>query len=86
MRISLEEATRFLRVSPGAKDLENAATISMSDLVVGDRILARGRSSTDPGSFLAISVIVMTKTDITKKHAAERVEWETWYRRCDYSS
>src|SRR5262249_47863082 len=76
MRISLEEATRFLLVSPGAKDLENAATISMSDLAVGDRILARGRSGADPGSFLATSVIVMSKADIAKKHAVERAEWE----------
>jgi len=76
MKISFEEATRFLRVSPGAKDLENATTISMPDLAVGDRILARGRSGAEPGSFLATSVIVMRKTDIAKKHAAERAEWE----------
>jgi hypothetical protein len=76
MKVSCSEATRFLRVAPGAKDLENAATISASDLAVGDRILARGRSGGEPGSFLATSIIVMTKADLANKHAAERAEWE----------
>jgi hypothetical protein len=44
MTIVFEEATRFLRVAPGAKDLENAAPVSAPELTVGDRILARGRS------------------------------------------
>ena len=76
MTIVFDEATRFLRVAPGAKDLENATPISTSEITAGDRILARGRSGGDPGSFVAASIIVMRKGDISKKHAAERVEWE----------
>src|SRR5215468_9751502 len=74
--IVFEEATRFLRVAPGAKDLENAAPISAPELTVGDRILARGRSSGDPGSFAATSIIVISKADLARKDAAERAEWE----------
>ena len=76
MTIVFDEATRFLRVAPGAKDLENAAPISAPELTAGDRILARGRSGGDPGSFVAATIIVMSKGDIAKKHAAERAEWE----------
>src|SRR5262249_12102213 len=76
MTIVFDEATRFLRVAPGAKDLENATPISPSEITAGDRILARGRSGGDPGSFVAASIIVMRKGDISKKHAAERAEWE----------
>jgi hypothetical protein len=76
MKISFEEAARFLRVAPGAKDLDNAATILVSDLAVGDRILARGQSGSDPTLFAATSIIVMSKGDLAKKHAAERAEWE----------
>src|SRR5262249_945199 len=71
-----DEATRFLRIAPGAKDLENAASISVPELTAGDRILARGRSSGDTGSFAATSIIVISKTDLASKHAAERAEWE----------
>ena len=76
LKISCSEATQFLRVAPGAQTLENATTISVSDLAVGDRILARGQSAADTGAFVATSIIVMSKADIAKKHAAERAEWE----------
>src|SRR5215831_400713 len=76
MTIVFDEATRFLRVAPGAKDLENAAPISATELTAGDRILARGRSVGDPGSFVATSIIVISKADLARKHAAERAEWE----------
>jgi len=76
MSISMEESTRFLQVAPGAKDLGNAAAISMAELAVGDRILARGRSAGDSGSFVAATIIVMSKADIARKRSAERAEWE----------
>jgi Cu/Ag efflux protein CusF len=76
MNISFEETTRFLRVGPGAKDLENATPISASELSAGDRILARGRSAGDAALFAATSVIVMSKGDLARKHAAERAEWK----------
>jgi Cu/Ag efflux protein CusF len=76
MTVGFDEATRFLRIAPGAKDLDNAAPISAPELAVGDRILARGRSSGDPGSFAATGIIVISKADLAKKHAAERAEWE----------
>src|SRR5215510_7653195 len=76
MNISFEENTRYLRVAPGAKDLENATPISASELSAGDRILARGRSASDPALFAATSIIVISKADLARKHAAERAEWE----------
>ena len=76
MNITYEAEARFLQVSPGAKDLANASTITAADLAVGDRILARGRNGGDSSSFIATSIIVMSKADLAKKHAAERAEWE----------
>jgi len=77
MTIRFDESTRFLRVAPGAQDLQNAAPISLSDLAVGDRILARGQDAAESGLFKAFSIIVMTKEDLSRKHAAELAEWET---------
>jgi hypothetical protein len=77
MTITFDDSTRYLRVAPGAQDLQNAAAISLSDLTVGDRILARGQNASESGSFKASSIIVMTKEDLSKKHAAELAEWET---------
>jgi hypothetical protein len=74
--ISLEEATRYFRVPPGAKDLEDATAISVSDLAVGDRILARDRSTGDAAAFVANTIIVISKADMARKHAAERADWQ----------
>ena len=76
LKIAFEQATKFLRVPPGASNLENATAISASELSVGDRILARGGSGADPTSFVATTILIMSKADIAKKHAAERAEWE----------
>lgn len=74
--VHLQEGTTFLRVPPGEKDLKNAAKIALSDIGVGDRVLARGRVSDEQKTVLATSVIVMTKADIAKKHEADRAEWQ----------
>lgn len=74
--IAYEAEARFLLVTPGAKDLSNASTITAADLSVGDRILARGRRGGDANSFIATSIIVMSKADIAKKRATERADWE----------
>ncbi len=72
--VSYDDTTRFLRVAPGAKDLTNATSISSSDLEAGDRILARGRN-VDQNLIVAATIIVMSKSDIARKHEAERAEW-----------
>jgi hypothetical protein len=66
-KVALQDNTSYLRVPPGEKDLKNAAKIAISDIEVGDRVLARG----DP----ATSIVVMTKSDLAKKHEADRAEW-----------
>jgi hypothetical protein len=76
LKITFEQATKFLRVPPGASNLENATAISASELSVGDRILARGGSGGDSTSFVATTILIMSKADIAKKQAAERAEWE----------
>ncbi len=67
--VQLDEATKLMRVPPGEKDLAKAEAIKFEDLGAGDRVLVRGGS---PPS----AIIVMTKADIAKKHAADRAEWQ----------
>ena len=43
-KVMLQDSTSYWRVPPGEKDLKNAAEISLSDLAVGDRVLARGKA------------------------------------------
>jgi hypothetical protein len=47
----------------------------LPDIGAGDRVLARGRSSDDKKTIYARQVVVMTKSDISKKRAQELEEW-----------
>jgi co-chaperonin GroES (HSP10) len=71
----LSDATAYLRVAPGEKDLANAAKITFADVAEGDRVMARGKVSDDKKVVPARALIVMTKADIAKKQEAERAEW-----------
>ena len=66
----------FLRVPPGATNLNTATKIASSDVSSGDRVLVRGRVSEDQKSFVATSVIVMTKSDLASARDAERLDWQ----------
>ncbi len=74
--IELGDGVSYLRVPPGATNLNTATKITISDISTGDRVLVRGRVSEDQKSILATSVIVMTKSDLASAREAERLDWQ----------
>ena len=76
--VPLDEKTLYLRVPPGEKDLKKAAKISLSDIGVGDRVLARvkaGPEAAAESTGPAVSVMVMSKAELTQRHEKNRAEW-----------
>jgi hypothetical protein len=74
--VKLTDATLYVRVPPGEKDLKKAIKITVEDVGAADRILARGRMSEDHNSIAATAIIVMTHADLARKNAADRAEWQ----------
>lgn len=72
--ISMQPKATFRRVAPGQTDLSKAETIHLSDIAVGDRVLARG--TIDNQNVSATLIVVMSQGDITKKQDAERADWD----------
>jgi hypothetical protein len=70
--VILGDATSFLRVAPGEKDLKKATKIAFTDVAVGDRALALEKDSSLP----ARAVVIMTKGDLAQKHEQDREEWQ----------
>jgi hypothetical protein len=68
--------TVMVRVPPGQTDLKSAAPIQISDLHVGDRILARGQFSSDAKSFVATGVIAMSHSDVEAQQRRDREDWQ----------
>src|SRR6266404_4399512 len=76
LTVQVQDATKFMRIAPGQKDLKDASPILLTDLQTGDRILVRGKLADDGKTVLAASVIAMKKKDIAEKQSHEREEWQ----------
>ena len=74
--VSLDARVTFRRVAPGETSLANAAPITIGDVHVGDRVLARGKAGEDAKSITATQVVVMSQSDIASKQAADRADWD----------
>jgi Cu/Ag efflux protein CusF len=74
--VTLGEKTLFLRVPPGEKDLAKATRIALTDIAVGDRVVARGELSEDQKTMAASSIIMMSKAELAKKWERDREEWQ----------
>lgn len=76
VKVTLQPTTRLLRMEPGQTDLKSATPIQLTDLQVGDRLLAGGTASEDGKSVLATTAIVMKKSNIAEKQQREREDWQ----------
>lgn len=73
--IKLDPATAYLRIPPGETRLDTAEKITLADVSVGDRVLARGKVSEDRKTVPARQLIVISKTAIAQKNEKEKEEW-----------
>ena len=59
------------KIAPGETNLRNAATINVSELAIGDRVLVTlAATSAD-----AARIVVMSASDIARRDQAERDDW-----------
>ncbi|MGC2112157.1 MAG: hypothetical protein WA655_21745 [Candidatus Korobacteraceae bacterium] len=77
INIVIQSATRLARLAPGQSDLKSATPIQLSDVQVGDRMLAGGVASDDGKSVVASTAILMKKSDVAEKQEHDRQEWRT---------
>jgi hypothetical protein len=73
--VTIDPKAKVVRVAPGATNLTNAANIELTDINVGDRLRARGRTAEDK-SLAALEIVVISQSDIASKQAAERADWD----------
>jgi hypothetical protein len=74
--VTAQPTASFRRVAPGETDLQRAAIIALTDISVGDRVLARGRAGANGNGLAATLIVVMSQGDIAQKEAADRADWD----------
>lgn len=73
--VKLQDSTAFMRMLPGEADIKKATKIAVTDIGIGDRVIARGNVSEENKTVPARTIIVMTKTDLAKKHEQDNDAW-----------
>lgn len=63
--------TMAQKVAPGVTDLKQAEVIKVTDVALGDRVLA----TAEPGTSNLRRIVVMSATDIEKRNAADKLDW-----------
>ena len=76
IKIQVASNAKMVRVAPGQTDLKSAASIQLSDVHAGDRILVRGQPSSDGKTFVAVGIIAMSRSDVEARHASDREDWQ----------
>lgn len=73
--VGLSGETRVVQLPAGSTDLKAAQPAAMTDVAVGDRVLALGAAS-DSGSLTAKRLVLMKSTDIAKRRETDEAAWQ----------
>lgn len=73
--VNVAEQTVYRRVPPGETTMDKAVGISLADISIGDRVIARGKVDEARESMQAVSVVVISKAEIARKQEHDRAEW-----------
>jgi hypothetical protein len=74
--VALQDNTSYRKMPFGEKDQKKATKIELSDVAVGDRLIARGPLAEDTKTVTVRTVIVMTKDDVAKKQQQDHADWQ----------
>ncbi len=74
--VTVQDSTRIVRLAPGQTDLKSAASMQLSEVQVGDRMLVRGAPGSAADSIVATSIVVMKGADVAQKQQQELQDWQ----------
>jgi len=72
---SVNEKTTYQRIPPGETDASKAEQTSLTEITVGDGVVARGYVAADQKSVPAQRIFVVSQSEIAKKNQAEKIAW-----------
>jgi hypothetical protein len=71
VNVKVSSTTIAQRIAPGERDLKKAATITVSEIALGDRVLV----ALEPGTTDVRRIVVMPAAEISKRDEADRQDW-----------
>ncbi len=74
--VTLADATKVTQLAPGSTDLKTGTAAAVTDIAVGDRILAAVKAGDAPDAYTSARVILMKSADIADRQAAQKADWQ----------
>jgi hypothetical protein len=74
--VTVQDATRVLRLAPGQTNLKSATPMKLAEVQVGDRMLVRGAAGSAPDSMVATTLVIMKQSDVAQKQQQELQDWQ----------
>lgn len=73
--VTVDPAAKVLQLAPGSKSLQSATAAALSDIAVGDRVLATGTSTTGSTKLSASRIVVMKSAAIAAHNQSQQADW-----------
>ena len=74
--VSTSDRTLILRIPPGETDPKKGSKIALSTLNAGDRAVIIGPTPSDPKTWAATAVLVMSKGDVASLQQKDQDDWK----------
>jgi len=73
--LTVPDTAKVQKLPVDSTDIKAATPAQLSDIGVGDRVVAAVKAGDTPDSFVARQVILMKSSDIAAKNAADQMDW-----------
>jgi hypothetical protein len=74
--VALTGRTRILRIPPGETDPTKGSEVALGALNPGDRAVVRGPTPDNPKTWVATTVLVMSKSDVASLKQKDQDDWK----------
>jgi len=74
--VSVASGTKVLQLAVGSTDLKTATAGQLSDIAIGDRVLATGKAGAGAASFIAQRIVLIKSSAIAQMQAAQQADWK----------
>src|ERR1022692_4487607 len=74
--VAITDRTLILRIPPGETDPKKGSKIALSTLNAGDRAVIIGPPPTDPKTWTATAVLIMSKSDVAGLQQKDQDDWK----------
>ncbi len=76
-KVTVQDSAKVMQVPAGATSIAAAVKVTVQEIAVGDRVVARTAPAPDGNGFVASTVITMKQADVAQKQQQDRKEWQT---------